>query len=138
MVTQNTVNKVMPTGVIVGTTDAQTLTSKRITKRVVTVNVPGATPTTNTDNTDIAEFTGLATAITSMTTNLSGTPINGDLLQFSFVDNGTARAITWGTSFANGGLVNLPTTTIISVVLRVLVQYQTIASLNKWVCIAVA
>ena len=116
----------------------QTQTNKRITRRLVSVNAPGATPTTNTDNVDIAEFTGLATAITSMTTNLSGTPVNGDMVEFIFLDDGTARAITWGSSFANGGLVSLPTTTVISTVLRVLVQYQTIASLNKWVCIAVA
>ncbi|MES2006897.1 MAG: collagen-like protein [Patescibacteria group bacterium] len=115
-----------------------TFTNKRITRRIVTVNAPGATPTTNTDNDDIAEFTGLNTAITSMTTNLSGTPVNGDLLEFRFLDDGTARAITWGTSFANGGLVNLPTTTVLSTMLRVLVEYQTTASLNKWACIAVA
>ena len=73
-----------------------------------------------------------------MTSSLSGTPVNGDLLEFMFLDDGTARGITWGTSFANGGLVNLPSTTVLSVVLRVLVQWQTAASLNKWVCIAVA
>lgn len=115
-----------------------TLTNKRITKRVVTVNAPGATPTTNTNNADIAEFTGLNTAITSMTTNLSGTPVNGDMLEFIFLDDGTARGITWGASFADSGTVTLPTTTVISTALRVLVQYQTIASLNKWVCIAKA
>lgn len=115
-----------------------TLTNKRVTKRLVSVSGPGATPTTNTDNCDIAEFTALATAITSMTTNLSGTPVNGDMLEFVFVDNGTARAITWGASFANGPLLNLPTTTVISTVLRVLVQYQTTASLNKWVCVGLA
>lgn len=116
----------------------RTLTNARITKRLTSVNAPGATPTSNTDTADILEFTGLAAAITSMTTNLSGTPINGDMREFIFLDNGTARAITWGASFANGGLVNLPTTTVLSVVLRVMVQYQTIASLNKWVCVGVA
>lgn len=126
-------------GVVVPTiSSTNTLTNKRITKRLVSVNAPGATPTTNTDNSDIAEFTGLAADITSMTTNLSGTPVNGDLTEFIFLDNGTARAITWGASFADGGLVTLPTTTVISIVLRVLVQYQTIASLNKWVCVAKA
>jgi len=123
---------------IVQLTDTQTLTNKTLTRRVTTTNAPGATPTINTDNSDIVEFTGLATAITSMTTNLSGTPVNGQFLQISFVDNGTARAITWGTSFANGGLINLPTTTTISVVLRVLLQYQTIATVNKWVCVAIS
>lgn len=114
------------------------LTNKDISKRLVSVNAPGATPSTNTDNVDIAEFTGINATITSMSTNLTGTPRNGQFFEYIFLDNGTARPITWGTSFANGGLVNLPTTTIISVVLRVLLQYQTIASLNKWVCVAVA
>lgn len=129
----------LPTaGTLATRAGTETLTNKWVQFRLVSVSAPGATPSTNTDNLDIAEFTGLATAITSMTTNLTGTPINGQMVEFIFLDNGTARAITWGTSFANGGLVNLPTTTVISTVLRVLVQYQTIASLNKWVCIAVA
>ena len=124
--------------VIPSISSTNTFTNKRVTRRVVTVNAPGATPTTNTDNGDIFEFTGLNTAITSMTSSLSGTPSNGDLKEFIFVDDGTARAITWSTGFANGGLVNLPSTTVISTPLRVLVQYQTIASLNKFVCIAIA
>lgn len=119
-------------------TNTVTLTNKRVTKRLTTTNAPGATPTTNSDNVDIMVFTGLNTAITSMTSSLSGTPVNGDFLEFIFVDDGTARAITWGTSFADGGLVTLPTTTVISTALRVLVQYQTTASLNKWVCVAKA
>lgn len=126
------------TDTVVLLTATQTLTNKRVTRRIVTVNAPGATPTTNTDNDNIAEFTGLGTAITSMTTNLSGTPVNGDELEFRFLDDGTGRAITWGASFANGGLVNLPTTTVSSTMLRVYVEYQTTASLNKWVCVQVS
>ena len=83
---------------LVGTGTTNTLTNKRVTRRLTTTNAPGATPTTNTDNVDIMSFTGLATAITSMTTNLSGTPVDGDLLEFRFLDNGTARGITWGPS----------------------------------------
>lgn len=101
-----------------------TLTNKRVTKRRVTVNAPGATPTTNTDNCDIAIFTGLNAAITSMTTNLSGTPIEGDTIEFWFTDNGTARAITWGASFV-ATTVALPTTTVISTRLRVKFEYST-------------
>lgn len=123
--------------VIPSISSTNTLTNKRVTRRVSAVT-QSATPTMNTDNMDIAEITGLAQAITSMTTNLSGTPVDGDLLEIQITDNGTARAITWGTSFANGGLVNLPTTTVISTMLRVLLEYQTTASLNKWVCVAVA
>lgn len=114
-----------------------TLTNKRITRRISVVT-QSATPTSNTDNGDIFQITGLAQAITSMTTNLSGSPSDSDLIEFQITDNATARAITWGTSFASGGLVALPTTTVISTMLRVLLEYQTTASLNKWVCVAVA
>jgi len=72
-----------------------------------------ATPTINTDTTDIFTITALAVAITSMTTNLSGTPVNGQKLIIRIKDNGTARAITWGASFASM-LATLPTTTVLS------------------------
>lgn len=114
------------------------LTNKTITKRVQTTNAPGATPTTNWDNYDVFEFTGLNAAITSMTTNKSGTPVNGQMREYCFLDDGTARGITWGSAFVDGPLVILPTTTAISKMLRVLTQYQTAAGLNKEVCIAVA
>jgi hypothetical protein len=54
-------------------TGAQTLTNKRITPRV-TSETSSATPTINSDNTDVHRVTALATNITSMTTNLTGTP----------------------------------------------------------------
>lgn len=69
-----------------------------------------ATPTINTDNIDQFNITALAAAITSMTTNLSGTPADGQKLRIRFKDNGTARAITWGASFTG----NLLATTVIS------------------------
>ena len=119
----------------VTTTNTVTLTNKRITRRVVTVT-QAATPTINTDNTDIAYITDLAQAITSMTTNLSGTPINGDSLIISITDNGTARAITWGASFESSGNVTLPTTTVISTRLDVGFLWNTATS--AWRCVAVA
>lgn len=123
-------------GVVVPTiSSTNTFTNKRMTRRVTTTNAPGATPTTNSDNVDVMNFTGLNAAITSMTTNLSGTPINGDLLEFRFTDNGTARAITWGASFAST-TVTLPTTTVISTMLRVLFEWNSTTS--KWELLAVA
>lgn len=119
---------------LVGRTTTDTLTNKRITRRVVTTT-QSATPTINTDNTDMATITGLAQAITSMTTNLSGTPVMGDFLEIQITDNGTARAITWGTSFA-ASTVALPTTTVISTLLHVLFEWDSGSS--KWVCVAVA
>jgi len=118
---------------VVGLTSTQTLTNKRVTRRLVTANAPGATPTTNTDNVDIQNFTGLAAAITSMSTNLSGTPVDGDKVEFRFTDDGTGRAITWGASFG-ATTVALPTTTVASTMLRVGFEYNG----SIWQCIAVA
>ena len=123
-------------GVTVPTiSSTNTLTNKRITRRVVSVT-DSATPTINTDNTDIASLTGLSQAVTSFTTNLSGTPSSGDYLMIQITDNGTARALTWGASFQSTASVTLPTTTVVSTLLRVGFQWNATAS--KWDCIAVA
>lgn len=126
-----------PTGstdTLVAKNTTDTLTNKRISKRVV-VTTQSATPTINTDNGDIFQITGLAQAITSFTTNLSGTPVAGDMMMIQITDNGTARAITWGASFAST-TVTLPTTTVISTMLRVLFQRNN--ANNAWDCIGTA
>ncbi len=121
-------------GVIVDTISASnTLTNKRVTPRVNTV-ASSATPTINTDTTDIFTITALAAAITSFTTNLSGTPTTGQKLQIRIKDDGTARAITWGASFVTRG-VTLPTTTVLSKLLRVLLEWNEVATV--WDCIGV-
>lgn len=85
-----------------------TFTNKRITDRE-TNEASSATPTINTDNSDLHRITALAVAITSMTTNLSGTPTLGQMLRIWITGTAT-RAITWGASFA-ASTVTLPTTT---------------------------
>lgn len=117
---------------LVGKATTDTLTNKRITRRVTTITTH-ATPTVNTDNCDAVTITAQAEAITSMTTNLSGTPTNFQTLIFRIKDNGTARAITWGASFEAKGTA-LPTTTVISKVLTVGFIYDTVTS--KWGCVA--
>lgn len=111
-----------------------TLTNKRVTERVTT-ETSSATPTINTDNSDGHSITALAAAVTSMTTNLSGTPTNFQRLTIRFKDNATGRAITWGASFEAKG-VALPTTTVASKVLTVGFIYDTVSA--KWGCIASA
>jgi hypothetical protein len=106
----------------------------RFTPRVTTIT-SSATPTINTDNCDAVTITALAAAITSITTNLTGTPNNFDRLTFRIKDNGTARAITWGAKFVAGG-VALPTTTVVSKVLTVGFIYDTVKA--AWSCVAVA
>lgn len=111
-----------------------TLTNKRVTPRVTSIT-SSATPTINTDNCDAVTITALATAITSMTTNLSGTPTNFQELMIRIKDDGTARAITWGASFEAKG-VALPTTTVLSKVLTVAFIYDTVTA--KWGCVGAA
>lgn len=118
---------------VAGLTATQTFTNKRNTRRVGST-ASSATPTINTDNVDIYEITALAAAITSFTTNLSGTPNDGDLLQIAITDNGTARAITWGASFEASGNTALPTTTVISTRLDVLFCWNVATS--KWRCLS--
>ena len=68
-----------------------------------------------------------------MTTNLSGTPVQGDQLRIDFTDDGTARTIAWGSSFEDGG-VALPLTTAISTRLDTILYWNTVTS--KWRCMA--
>jgi hypothetical protein len=103
----------------------------RVKRRVLTI-VSSSTPTVNTDECDMVNITALAVAITSMTTNLSGTPTDGQLLQYQIKDNGTARAITWGASFVALGQA-LPTTTTLGKTMNVLFIWNT--SLSKWGCL---
>ena len=92
-----------------------------------------ATPTINTDTTDIFTITALATAITSMTTNLSGTPTVGQKLIVRIKDDGTARAITWGASFAARGGA-LPTSTVVGKTLYIDFVYNSTES--TWDCVS--
>lgn len=121
-------------GSVVTVDSTQSLSNKRLTPRITTIT-SSATPTINTDNCDAVTITALATAITSMSSGLSGTPVNFQKLMVRIKDDGTARSIAWGASFASRG-VTLPTTTVISKVLTVGLIYNSVTS--TWDCVAVA
>ena len=90
-------------------TTTDTLTNKRVSKRVLALSGNSATPTINTDNYDVVNITSQTAAITSFTTNLTGTQVAGDTLRISVT--GTASvALTFGASF-EASTVALPTTT---------------------------
>ncbi len=111
----------------------ETLTNKRVTPRVSTTT-SSATPTINTDNVDIYGLTAQAADITSFTTNLSGTPTDGQKLWIYIVGT-AARAITWGASF-EASTVALPTTTVTTN--RLDVGFVWNAATSKWRCVATA
>jgi hypothetical protein len=119
---------------VLGTTATQTFTNKRYTRRLMTVT-QSATPTINTDATDIASITGLAQNVTSMSSGLTGTPVDGDSLVVRITDNGTPRTLTWGASF-EASTVAPPTTTVASTMVMVGFTYN--AATSKWRCVAVA
>lgn len=89
---------------------AQTLASKRINPRLQSVS-SASTVTPDADANDMVVITAQAVALTIA--NPSGTPVNGQPMIIRLKDNGTARAITWGSQYRGIGTA-LPSTTTIS------------------------
>ncbi len=123
----------MPTGAVVGTTDTQTQTNKRITPRIGTVT-NSATPTPDGDANDQFNITALAQAATIAAP--TGTPVNGQKLIIRIKDNATAHNLSWNAAYVAGGAA-LPTTTVLSKIMTIGFIYNTDNSLNKWQCVAV-
>lgn len=120
--------------VIPSVSSTNTLTNKWVQPRVNTT-ASSATPAINTDTTDQFTITALAAAITSMTSSLTGTPVDGQKLMIRIKDNGTARAITWGASFVSSGVATLLATTVANKTHMIGLIYDSAAA--KWVCVAV-
>lgn len=99
--------KTAPSGTVVGTTDTQTLSGKRIDKRVGTTSASTATYAIDTDTYDAYFITAQAVNITNITT--TGTPQPGQQLLIGVTGTAT-RTISWSAShFSSSSTVTIPT-----------------------------
>jgi hypothetical protein len=119
---------------LVDKTTAQTLTNKRNTKRVYTA-ANNASLTPEIDTYDIFHLTAMS-ANTTINNKSTSTYADGDMVIFRFLDNGTARTLTWGTDYVAKGGIALPSTTVLGKNLSVGFMYN--SSLAKLVLIASA
>lgn len=102
-----------------------------VTPRVQSIASGDLTP--NADANDLCIITAAAAAFTLV--NPSGTPAQGQKLVVRIKDNGTARAISYGTYYRAVGTV-LPTTTILSKTLYLGLIYN--STDTKWDVVAVS
>jgi hypothetical protein len=108
-------------------TGTETLTNKRITKRTVSI-ADSATPTPNSDTTDIYLVTALAQTATFGAP--TGTPTEGQQLIIRIKDNATARSLAWNAIYRASSDLALPTTTIVSKTVYLGFMYNSTDS--KW------
>lgn len=125
--------KTPPSGAAVGTTDAQTLTNKRVNPRVTTIT-SNATWSPNADTDDVYEITAQTAAVTTIS-NPSGTPVNGQKLIIRATGT-AARALTWsGSQWRASSDLALPTTTTTTKTLYLGFIYNT-AGAGTWDLVA--
>lgn len=113
---------------------AETHTNKRSQPRVYTAT-NNASLTPEKDTYDVFHLTAMS-ANTTINNPSTTTAADGETMMFRFLDNGTARTLTWGTAYVAKGGIALPTTTVLSKDLALGFQYN--SSLAKWNLIASA
>jgi hypothetical protein len=117
---------------VVITTGTQTLTNKRVTKRVSSI-ADSAAPTPNADTDDLYLVTALAQTATFGAP--TGTPTQGQQLMLRVKDNGTARTLAWNAIYRASADLSLPVLTVVSKTLYLGFIYNSTDS--KWDLISV-
>lgn len=117
---------------VVITTGTQTLTNKRVTKRVGSVT-DSATPTPNADTDDLYIITALTQTATFGAP--TGTPAQGQQLMIRVKDNGTARTLAWNAAYRASADLSLPTLTVVNKTLYLGFIYN--STDTKWDLISV-
>ncbi len=112
----------------------ETQTNKRKQPRVNS-QASTATLTPEIDTYDVFRLSAQAAALT-IANHVTSTPADGEQMRISILDNGTARAISFGTNYVARGGVALPTTTTISKLMTL--GFEWYGHLSKWVLMAVA
>jgi hypothetical protein len=111
----------------------QTLTATRITKRVLSITY-NVNPTWDTDNADLFNLT-LTGGITNMSTNLTGTPNDGDSLLVRLTGSSAQTISAWGSKFGNSGAA-----TVLAATLSTKTHengFRWSASKSLWICVFV-
>jgi hypothetical protein len=114
--------------------DSNQLTGKRRILRVYSV-ANNASLTPEIDTFDIFHLTAMSAA-TTINNHAVSVPNDGEKIEIRFLDNGTARALTWGTAYVAKAGTALPSTTTASKNLACLFEYN--SNLAKWNLMAAA
>jgi hypothetical protein len=128
------VTVVYPAAYAVDTENTATLTNKRVSPRILTLGTFSATPTINTDSYDEVILNPVSNNISSMTTNLTGTPNHGEQITFHFKPTANAT-IGWGTKFEDSSIAK-PTNLTSGVQMSVTFTWNSLDSM--WRCVGYA
>lgn len=117
-----------PAGTVVGTSDTQTLTNKRLTPRPITV-ATGATITPTSDTADVYEVSALA--VNAAIAAPTGTPTDGQPLTIRITDNGSAHTLSWNAVY-NDLASQLPASSKGSTTNAAYVGLRWNSAISKW------